>query len=692
MKTRLLLFLFASLLSTATRAQETLWFHNIDRFSAHQRIDLTQFDSLVFKSSYLFAYYKPELGKANEYAQYAYNTKKYDYYTFQDPGRIIYKPNEFSTMDFYNSSSRWCFERSRESEHFIVFWEPGFGLDPKKSDNPLDVNLMLQRAEHLFDFYANTLGFVVPGQSKSTDKYKIEIFVFYQTEWLATGSGYDDKIGALWCNPWALQAAGGHTIAHEIGHSFQYLVACDLGLTHGWRYGFGADASGGCAWWESCAQWQGYKVYPEQQFSNDYTWQYLDCCNKNLLHEDWRYANYFIQDYWCMLHGIDFIGRLWRESKKPEDPVEAYKRLTGITQEQFNDEIFNYAQRVCTWDIDGIRERGRQYMDNHTAWVHQAAASAGITTWRVDSAHCVENYGYNIIRVNTPEAGTTIKAHFKGLAGEKGYRKYNVAQAGWRYGFCAYIPGDSGDSRVSGDPGTSGVSGNPGTSGTRVYGTAYSTPDGTAEFIVPEGTEKVWFVVTGAPKTHWRHAWDDNAANDEQWPYEVTFEATDKYGEFGEYPSDYERCDTTVVIDVELPYDAYNYSSVSVSYDIAAASQSLGLSTAQLKATKCSSSANPGFVGINSNNSSMTYTTTTSTSSSTVFGHWFNASGNVCNYDGNARIYAEFTPADFKCKVGQYPGKLTKGKTYTIRQGIRYKPQGATKYYRCTYQVNVKVI
>jgi hypothetical protein len=33
----------------------------------------------------------------------------------------------------------------------------------------------------------------------------------------------------------------------------------------------------------------------------------------NLLHEDWRYQNCFIQDYWCMLYGHDFIGRLWRE-------------------------------------------------------------------------------------------------------------------------------------------------------------------------------------------------------------------------------------------------------------------------------------------------------------------------------------------------------------------------------------------
>jgi len=665
MKRRLISLLSAVLFFLTAQGQQTLWGHNSNRFGEHQRIDMTQYDSVVFKPNYMSLYYKPELGKTSAYISKAY-LKDYDYYTFEDPGRIIYKPQEYSSIDFSNEASRWCFQRSRESEHFIVFWEKGFGKDPKKSDNKLDVDLMLERAEMLFTYYTDSLGFVIPGQSKSTDKYKIEIFVFYQTEWLATGSGYDDKIGALWCNPWALQAAGGHTLAHEIGHSFQYLVSCDLGMNYGWRYGFGDNGSGGNMWWEACAQWQGFKVYPEQQFSNDYSAQYLDKCNKNLLHEDWRYANFFIQDYWCMLHGKQFIGRLWRESKKPEDPVETYKRLTGITQEQFNDEIFNYAQRVCSWDIDGIRERGKSHIDNHSAWLHKASDNAD--AWEVDASHCVENYGYNIIRVNTPVAGTTVKAHFKGHVGDSRYRNIKAQEAGWRYGFCALT-----------------------TDGKRVYGDAASDAEGTVSFNVPDNTKMVWFVVTGAPKTHWRHPWDDDSTNDEQWPYQVRFENTDKYGEFGDYPADYQRRDTTVTINVELAYDAYNYSCVYVQYDIEAASRALGLSTAQLRAVKCNSSANPGFIGISSSNS-VKPTTTTSTSSSTVFGHWFNASGNVCNYDNSAYIYAEFTPADFKCKVGQYPGHLQKGKTYTVKQGIRYRPSGATKYVTCTYVLNIKVV
>lgn len=648
-------------------AQDTLWLHNADRFVESDIIDMTQFDSVEFRKGAMYFYYKPELGKKLNHVTRTY-ASKYDYYTFRNPGRILYKPSALKNNNFNSSSSEWCFQRSKESEHFIVFWGPKLGDNPKNaSGNSLDVDLLLSRAEHLFDYYADSLGFVIRGNSKSTDKYKIEIFVADSTGWNATGSGYDTMIGALWCTPVALNSSGGHTLAHEIGHSFQYLVSCDLGTSHGWRYGFGDNGSGGCMWWESCAQWQGFKVYPEQQFTNYRFSEYLSHCNKNLMHEDWRYANFFIQDYWCMLYGKKFIGTQWREETYPEDPIEAYKRTTGIDQSAFNDEIFNFAQRTCTWDIDGIRERGKSFIDSHIAYVNQSADDPYL--WQVDSAHCVENYGYNHIRVNTTNAGDTVRAYFKGIAGEKGYRKYNVSKAGWRYGFVAYL-----------------------TDGTRVYGKPYRDNEGVAEFCVPEGTEKMWFVVTGAPTTHWRHAWDGSSSNDEQWPYQVKFEGTNKYGYFEEYPEDYQRKDTTVYVDVDLAYDGSSYSSVVVQYDMEAASKALGLSTKQLQQVQCTSSANPGFIAINGTNSTITATTTTTTSSSTVLGHWFNASGNVCGYGNSAYIFAEFRPATFKCYVGQYPGHLRKGKTYTIKQGIRYKPTGSTQYYTVTFVVRVKVV
>ena len=95
------------------------------------------------------------------------------------------------------------------------------------------------------------------------------------------------------------------------------------------------------------------------------------------------------------------------------------------------------------------------------------------------------------------------------------------------------------------------------------------------------------------------------------------------------------------------------------------------------------------FVGVNPNGS-VANNTTTSTSSSTCFGHWFNASGNICGYDGNARIFAEFYPDKYGCYVGQYPGRLTRGKTYTIRQAIIYTHTDG-KEFRATMEVKLKV-
>jgi hypothetical protein len=217
--------------------------------------------------------------------------------------------------------------------------------------------------------------------------------------------------------------------------------------------------------------------------------------------------------------------------------------------------------------------------------------------------------------------------------------------------------------------------------------------EGEVSITVPEKCTHMWFVVMGAPTTYWTHSWDDNQSNDEQWPYAVKFSGTDPYGAsktYGEFAEDYARKDTTVVINAMLAYSSSSYSSVRVQYDMDAISQALGLSTAQLKSAKVGASNSIRFVGVSANGA-ISNSTTTSTSSSTCFGHWFNASGNVCNFDSNARVFAEFYPDKYGCYVGQYPGRLTKGKTYTVRQAIVYKHTDG-KEYKATMQVNLKIM
>lgn len=84
--------------------------------------------------------------------------------------------------------------RMRQSKHFFVFWSPEFGDDPNgddvKESMKVDVDDLLAKAEHFFDTNVNKLGMAKLGQGKSMlDDYKMQIYLIYQDEWLATDQG-----------------------------------------------------------------------------------------------------------------------------------------------------------------------------------------------------------------------------------------------------------------------------------------------------------------------------------------------------------------------------------------------------------------------------------------------------------------------------------------------------------------------
>jgi hypothetical protein len=135
--------------------------------------------------------------------------------------------------------------------------------------------------------------------------------------------------------------------------------------------------------------------------------------------------------------------------------------------------------------------------------------------WRIDPSVAVENYGYNSIKLNAPATSTVVTVKFKGLAGESGYRSLKVDKGGWRYGFVALLKDGT---RVYSDMGTAKYAGG-------------KNPEGTLNFGVPANCDKLWLVVSGAPQEHWRHAWDDDNTNDEQWPYQVQFSNTNLLGQ-----------------------------------------------------------------------------------------------------------------------------------------------------------------
>jgi hypothetical protein len=63
--------------------------------------------------------------------------------------------------------------------------------------------------------------------------------------------------------------------------------------------------------------------------------------------------------------------------------------------------------------------------------------SGTTSTWQVTADRCPQNFGYNVVNMTGARAGQEIKADFKGIIGEAGYRIINKLSGGWRFGFVA---------------------------------------------------------------------------------------------------------------------------------------------------------------------------------------------------------------------------------------------------------------
>lgn len=675
---------------------DTIWFQFDDRFIENQIIDLVNVDSVEFGKSSLKRWkYNATTDKSTGLTK-SYRTD--GVYRLDTPERGLARSSTYYNCDFTKETSQFCFQRSAESEHFVIFWENG--LTKTSTGNisydgyTCNVNTMLKQAENIWKCYVEKLGFLEPGKSK-TDKLKIEMFIVKNgwngagDSWRADGSGTDatyytygtgttktsvaSKIGVFHCTPRAATARNGHTLAHEIGHTFQYLVSADLGSMHGLNYGLGTGRDN--EWWEDCANWQAYKVYPQYQYSDgEYYEQYLDKHHLNIHHEDIRYTSCYYQDYWCQLHGMNTVGRVWREANRPEDPTQAYMRIFGLNEQSFGDEMYQAFAHLASMDIEGIHSNSQKKIGNEPQRLIDP--SAAIKTkyldgdnnyWIVDPAYCPQNYGYNANPLKVPEVGTVVKVNFKGLAGCDGYKKVNTQYAGWRYGLVAYC-----------------------SDGTRVYSDVGSDLEGEVSITVPEKCVNMWLVVMGAPTKYWSHAWTSGVAsssfatNDEQWPYAVKFEGTSPLGvnrTYGEFPEDYERRDTTVVHNASI-VAANDWSSVRVQLDTDAISEALGVSTAQLHAAVCGKKTTYPYIRIAGLNSNLITETNSKTISDTdtPFGHWFTTTGNVTNMGATSAIYTKIYADKYGLYIGQYPNRLTKGKTYIVREAVIYTDKNGKEY------------
>ncbi|SER26357.1 hypothetical protein SAMN04488023_106113 [Pedobacter rhizosphaerae] len=400
--------------------------------------------------------------------------------------------------DFNNDEHEYSYKRIVESNNLAIFWSKAFGSDLSKNPDPtlrLDMAQVLKECDRFYNFYVDTLGFVNKGKSV-TDRYKLLIFVFKGKENTAFGGGEENKIGIAWTPLARISKAPFGALAHEIGHCFQYLVNAD----GAWAFTSAAKGSRGQAIFEMTSQFMLWHVYPEwMTFENYHLTAYLKKTHYAFLHETNQYHSPYVLEYWANKHGVKFIGKLWQEALKGEDPVMAYKRITNTNQQKFNDEMHEAAAKFITWDLDQASIATKSYANQHSTLLDSLKDG-----WlQILPENCPQNYGYNGIKLKVPNAGTEIKLDFKGIAGADRFRKINTQFAGWRYSFLA----------VKKD-------------GQRIYGKINSATQGSVKFSVPKETAYLWLIVSGAPTTHWEHLTDGKDENDEQWPYQIRLTGT----------------------------------------------------------------------------------------------------------------------------------------------------------------------
>jgi carbonic anhydrase/acetyltransferase-like protein (isoleucine patch superfamily) len=402
----------------------------------------------------------------------------------------VYLPNEW-----LQGSLDYSFTRSAQSGNFIVFWGPLAGDDPTQApgDIAFDPQTILNTAEQLYKFYIDTIQFI-HDDAGLISQYKI-ILVMLNTwtgvEGWAFGGSYDATVGAMWMHPQA--ALSGPTLAHEFTHTLQnYTWMMNPG------HGF-IDSSYVGFFWETHAEFMALQRYPSVALEFDMA-RWLNTCQFHWSSTRHHYQAFVFLEFIKEKDGIQMINRLWNESNIGEHPLETYKRLKGINQEELNDLFAEYAMRNVTWDYeigDLLRERvstlESKFVSHPTIIVDAVDESKGRYT--IPNHLAPQDYGYNIIRLYPDTLpGCQKRSIHLNFQKQNIYPAYN--DAGLRFGLVAVN-----------------------SSGTPRYSETYSN---SAEFtfdLQPDETE-VYLVVSGAPTVHHNYAWEIGFPKIYRYPYD----------------------------------------------------------------------------------------------------------------------------------------------------------------------------
>ena len=303
----------------------------------------------------------------------------------------LYIPKDLQGMNLKADTSKWSLNRSIETDDLIFMWERGFGNDvsnpPQLKGHDMSFNLLnlRDRIQTFYHFFRDTLGFVTPNYQSKADHYKMMVMVNYSLDGTAYGGTYDNFIGALWVAPNRIQDTKMNCMAHELGHSFQAQIMADS-IGQCW---------GGTGFFEMASQWMLWQVNADWITDENYHFEaFKTLTNKAFLHMDNIYHSPYVLQWWSDLHGRQFIAELFRQGVIGEDPVMTYKRMNGLSQSAFCDEIFRGYQHLVNFDFIHAYKETRQYAATFNTeletcsngWLHPKSLPEG--------------YGFNAIKLD----------------------------------------------------------------------------------------------------------------------------------------------------------------------------------------------------------------------------------------------------------------------------------------------------
>ncbi|MBU3741890.1 MAG: hypothetical protein FGM24_06340 [Candidatus Kapabacteria bacterium] len=334
---------------------------------------------------------------------------------------------------------QFSWDRTRQSKNFLMIWGSAVGNDPSKHENPdlrFDPAQVLDTMEYVYD-RCHELGMINTDSSSMANRYKY-VIVMYNTygeggpEGWANGWAVDDSIGAFWVHPGATRDGG--VIAHEFTHSLQAMYHIDgQNPNRGNKAIYDNDG----LFYETHANYVRNVIYPQAVTSD------IDAHHFLMLEPDWKF-NY--EGYHFLLHihqtlGLSMVSRLWTEWLPLEYPLQTLRRLTSMSQEAFNDYMFDYACRAVTWDYDpwgqylraSRTERlradwGRIWAQRTFDIVRAIDTSAG--RYYSDPYNAPQDYGYNIVPLYVTDRSKPVELDVVG------HTEVND-HAGWRYALVA---------------------------------------------------------------------------------------------------------------------------------------------------------------------------------------------------------------------------------------------------------------